>query len=42
MFNITNTPQFSGPNRNVSSVTFGEITGSQGERQIQLALRFMF
>ena len=42
MFNITNTPQFGTPNRNASSVTFGEITGAQGERQVQFALRFMF
>jgi len=42
MFNITNTPQFSTPNRNASSVTFGEITGAQGERNVQFALRFSF
>jgi hypothetical protein len=42
MFNITNTPQFGTPNRNASSVTFGEITTAQGERQVQFALRFMF
>ncbi|NWG12482.1 MAG: TonB-dependent receptor [Acidobacteria bacterium] len=42
MFNLTNTPQFSSPNCNASSATFGEITGSQGERNVQFALRFMF
>ncbi len=41
-FNITNTPQFGTPVRSVSSATFGEITGSQGERNIQLAVRIMF
>ncbi len=41
-FNLTNTPQFSSPNRNASSATFGEITGAQGERNIQLALKFYF
>ncbi|MBI3472888.1 MAG: TonB-dependent receptor [Candidatus Solibacter usitatus] len=41
-FNLTNTPQFNGPNRTVNSATFGEITGAQGERQGQLALKFNF
>lgn len=41
-FNLTNTPQFSSPNRSASSVTFGEITGAQGERNIQFALRLVF
>jgi hypothetical protein len=41
-FNLTNTPQFNAPNRSVSSVTFGEITGAQGERNIQFALKFIF
>ena len=42
MFNLTNTPQFSTPVRSVSSATFGEITGAQGERQIQFGLKFNF
>jgi hypothetical protein len=41
-FNLTNTPQFGVPNRNASSATFGEITGAQGERNIQLALKYYF
>lgn len=41
-FNLTNTPQFSSPNRSASSSTFGEITASQGERNIQLALKYSF
>jgi hypothetical protein len=41
-FNVTNTPQFSTPNRNASSATFGEITGAQGERNIQIALKYSF
>jgi hypothetical protein len=41
-FNLTNTPQFSGPVRSVASSTFGEITGSQGERQVQLGLKYSF
>jgi len=40
--NLTNTPQFSSPNRNASSATFGEITGSQGDRSIQFALKLHF
>jgi hypothetical protein len=42
MFNLTNTPQFGTPVRSVSSATFGEITGAQGERQIQFGLKFNF
>jgi hypothetical protein len=41
-FNLTNTPQFNAPNRSASSATFGEITGAQGERNIQFALKFIF
>jgi hypothetical protein len=41
-FNLTNTPQFSAPNRNASSATFGEITGAQGDRNIQIALKLYF
>ncbi len=41
-FNLTNTPQFNGPVRLVTAVNFGEITGAQGERNIQLALKFSF
>ena len=41
-FNLTNTPQFSSPNRNASSALFGELTGAQGDRQVQLAVKFYF
>ncbi|RPJ61587.1 MAG: carboxypeptidase regulatory-like domain-containing protein [Acidobacteria bacterium] len=41
-FNLTNTPQFSTPNRSASSATFGEITGAQGERNVQFALKLLF
>lgn len=41
-FNLTNTPQFNAPNRFVQSATFGEVTSSQGEREIQFALKFYF
>lgn len=40
--NLTNTPQFNGPNRTVNSATFGEITSAQNERQGQIALRITF
>ena len=41
-FNLTNTPQFNGPNRTVNSVVFGEISSAQGERIGPLALKFYF
>ena len=41
-FNLTNSPQFNSPNRSVQAATFGELTGAQGERNIQLALKFYF
>jgi len=41
-FNLTNTPQFSSPNRSVTAVNFGELAGAQGERNGQLALRLTF
>jgi hypothetical protein len=41
-FNLTNTPIFNAPNRSAASATFGELTGAQGERQGQLALRLTF
>ncbi len=42
IFNLSNTPQFGTPVRSVSSATFGEITGAQGERQIQFGMKFNF
>lgn len=42
-FNLTNTPTFNAPgSRNINSPTFGEITTSQGERNLQMALKFYF
>jgi len=41
-FNLMNTPNFNTPDTNVTSVTFGEILSSQGERIVQLALKFYF
>mgnify|MGYP005845694501 CR=1 FL=1 len=41
-FNLTNTPFFNSPNRAVQSATFGEVTSSQNEREIQFALKFYF
>jgi hypothetical protein len=40
--NLTNTPQFSSPNRSVTAAAFGEVSGAQYERQGQLALRLTF
>jgi hypothetical protein len=43
--NLTNTPHFGTPQRNVSTGTFGEITstlGGYGNRQVQFALRLLF
>jgi hypothetical protein len=41
-FNLTNTPIFNAPDRAVNSATFAEISAAQGERNIQLALKFYF
>jgi hypothetical protein len=42
-FNLTNTPIFSSPaSQTITSSLFGQIRGSQGERNIQLALKFQF
>jgi hypothetical protein len=41
-FNLTNTPIFGSPTRSVQSSTFGEIRSAQGERNVQLAARFVF
>jgi hypothetical protein len=40
--NFTNTPILSAPADNVSSKSFGLITGSQGARNIQFALKYHF
>jgi hypothetical protein len=41
-FNLSNTPHFNTPDVSVTSLTFGQIISSQGERNIQLALKFYF
>jgi len=41
-FNITNRPNFGGPNANLNSGTFGRITGSSGAREMQLGLKLLF
>ncbi|MCW5978655.1 MAG: carboxypeptidase regulatory-like domain-containing protein [Bryobacteraceae bacterium] len=41
-FNLTNTPIFGTPSRNVTAANFGEILGAQGERNVQFALKLMF
>jgi hypothetical protein len=42
-FNMFNTTRLGGPNTTLSSSSFGQITGTaQGNRQIQLALRYTF
>jgi hypothetical protein len=40
--NFTNTPIFNAPNTTVTSATFGEVLTSQGERNIQFALKLYF
>jgi hypothetical protein len=41
-FGIWNNPQFDAPTLDVQSPTFGEITDSGGDREIQLALKFLW
>jgi hypothetical protein len=41
-YDITNTPIFNGPTRAITSATYGEISASQGERNVQLSLKFSF
>ena len=41
-FNSTNTPIFNAPDVNVNSATFGRVLAAQGERNIQMALKFYF
>ena len=41
-YNLTNTPQFDEPQRNLSSPSFGRITNTLNDgRVLQLALRFI-
>lgn len=43
-FNVTNTPQFTNPDGNVTDPNYGKVTGTQldSQREIQLAARFTF
>jgi hypothetical protein len=41
-FNLTNTPYFYGPGTALGSGTFGVISASSGERQVQFALKILF
>jgi hypothetical protein len=42
-FNAFNHPQFGTPDSNVSSVTFGKISGTaNGPRNMQVALKLLF
>ena len=40
--NLTNSPIFNAPNTSVDSTQFGWVTSTQGERNIQFALKFFF
>ena len=40
--NLTNTPIFNSPTMSVTSALFGQIRSSQGERNVQLALKLYF
>jgi hypothetical protein len=43
IFNLTNTPQFYGPQTNINSSTFGQITQQANfSRIFQLGVRFEF
>ncbi len=41
-FNLTNTPHFNNPNSALDSTAFGTVTGSFGERQVQLGFKLYF
>jgi len=44
VYNVTNTPQFTGPDTNPQDANFGRITSTRqsSERQMQMAVRFLF
>ena len=43
VFNLTNTPQFYGPQTNISSSSFGQITSQANfNRILQLGVRFEY
>jgi len=41
-FNVTNSLHANNPNTTFGGATFGQITGSSGERLIRFGLRFVF
>jgi hypothetical protein len=44
-FNLSNTPRFALPERNINSANFGQVLATLdggGERQVQFGLRFSF
>ena len=42
VFNIFNTPLFTGVGRTLGNPTFGKITAAQAERELQMGLKFYF
>jgi hypothetical protein len=41
-FNLTNTPTFQSPTRNIQNPLFGQVRTSQGERNMQIVGKFYF
>ena len=41
-FNLLNHPNFGGPNANISSSTFGQITGASDPRILQASMKLIF
>jgi hypothetical protein len=41
-FNLFNTPLFQGVSRTLGSATFGRVTSSQYERELQMGLKIYF
>ncbi len=42
VINVLNKPQWSNPNTNINSATFGQITSAGGQRAVTLNARFDF
>ena len=41
-FNLFNTPLFQGVSRSLGSATFGKVTSSQYERELEIGLKLYF
>jgi hypothetical protein len=41
-YNVFNTPVFNAPDRDLTSGTFGQVRGSQLEREVQVGVRWVF